>query len=173
MSTFFYRPQRPEPAPLRVLGDAIDIVLVGLSAVLVTVMFTNVLARAVLSVDIAWNTEFGEFCLVWATFVGAASAARRGAHMRITELIDAVSPPARRVLEVATRLAILVLLGLLLWRGILIADRTMTQEMSVLHWPVGLQYLAMPVGSLLTALYVAYDAWIVIRGGPAIAMVVE
>ncbi len=169
VTAFFHRPHRPEPAALRVLGDVIDIALVGLSLVLVVVMFSNVLARGFLNIDIAWNTEFGEFCLVWATFVGAAAAARRGAHMRITELIEAASPQIRRGLELVTRLAILILLGLLIWRGLLIVERTMTQEMSVLHWPVGLQYLAMPIGSLLTTIYVAYDASLLLRGEDALA----
>lgn len=173
MSSFFYRPKLPEPAPLRVLGDTVDIVLVGLAAALVSVMFINVLARAFLNIDIAWNTEFGEFCLVWATFVGAAAAARRGAHMRISELIEAVNPRLRRLLEMITRIGVLILLGLLVWRGMLIVNRTMDQEMSVLYWPVGLQYLAMPVGSLLTAIYVAYDATLLLRGETAIETGVE
>lgn len=173
MSSFLYRPDRPEPAPLRVLGDLIDIVLVGLATALVAIMFSNVLARAFLNIDIAWNTEFGEFCLVWATFVGAAAAARRGSHMRISELVDAAGPRTRRLLEIGTRVAALLLLGLLVWRGMMIVNRTMDQEMSVLYWPVGLQYLAMPVGSLLTAIYVAYDTSLLLRGEAAIETAME
>lgn len=93
--------------------------------------------------------------------------------MRISELIEAAAPRTRRGLELATRLAVLILLGLLIWRGLLIVERTMTQEMSVLHWPVGLQYLAMPIGSLLTAIYVAYDASLLLRGETALAPAVE
>ncbi len=173
MSIFLYRPRLPEPAPLRVLGDVIDIVLIGLAAALVTIMFINVLARAFLNIDIAWNTEFGEFCLVWATFIGTAAAARRGSHMRITEVIESASPKIRRMLEIITRAGVLVLLGLLVWRGMLIVNRTMDQEMSVLYWPVGLQYLAMPAGSLLTAVYVAYDTSLLLRGEAAIETAME
>jgi TRAP-type C4-dicarboxylate transport system permease small subunit len=148
-------------------------VLVGLATALVVIMFTNVLARAFLNVDIAWNTEFGEFCLVWATFIGAAAAARRGSHMRISELVDAAGTGLRHFLEIITRIGVLILLALLVWRGMLIVNRTMDQEMSVLYWPVGLQYLAMPVGSLLTAIYVAYDTSLLLRGEAAIETAVE
>jgi TRAP-type C4-dicarboxylate transport system permease small subunit len=159
--------------PLRVLGDLVDIVLIGLAVAIVVIMFTNVLARAILNIDIAWNTEFGEFCLVWATFVGAGAAARRGSHMRIGELVEAANPRLRRFLEITTRIGVLFLLGLLVWRGMLIVNRTMDQEMSVLYWPVGLQYLAMPVGSLLSAIYVAYDLSLLVRGEAAIETVME
>ncbi len=158
---------------MRLLGDVIDVALVVLALVLVVVMFTNVLARAFLNVDIAWNTEFGEFCLVWATFIGSAAAARRGGHMRITELVETCPPRMLRILEVVTRLGVLILLALLVWRGLLIAQRTMDQEMSVLHWPVGVQYLAMPVGSALTMIFVIYDAMLLLRGEAAIKTAIE
>jgi TRAP-type C4-dicarboxylate transport system permease small subunit len=161
---FYYRPARPEPTPLRWLGDGVDIAITLLGAALLTVMSANVLARAFLNADIAWNTEFGEFALVWATFLGGAAAARRGAHMCITEFIDKLPTRPRRFVELAIRLAILALLLLLVRAGVTIVDRTMDQQMSVLYWPVGLQYLAMPVGSGLTLVFVAYETWLIARG---------
>ncbi|WP_054142773.1 TRAP transporter small permease [Bosea sp. AAP35] len=163
---YFYRPGRPEPAALRLLGDAIDIVVTGLAVMLLLVMFANVAARVLLNSDIAWNTEFGEFVLLWATFLGGASAARRGAHMRITEFVEAMPPAWTRVVEIATRIGVIVLLGFLVWYGWNIAQGTMEQEMTVLHWPMGVQYLAMPVGSGLALVYVIYEASLLARGEP-------
>lgn len=152
---------------MRVLGDAIDLAIVGLGTALITVMSVNVLSRAALNADIAWNTEFGEFTLVWATFLGGAAAARRGAHMRLTELLGQFAPSVRRATEIVTRLAVLVLLALLVARGAIIVERTLDQLMSVLYWPVGLQYLAMPVGSGLAFVFVAYETFGLVTGAPA------
>lgn len=165
-SFYFYRPGRPEPAALRLLGDAIDVVVTGLAIMLLLVMFANVAARVLLNSDIAWNTEFGEFVLLWATFLGGASAARRGAHMRITEFVEAMPPAGTRVVELATRLGVITLLCFLVWYGWNIAQGTMEQEMTVLHWPMGAQYLAMPVGSGLALIYVIYEATLLARGEP-------
>lgn len=165
MSVFLYRPERAEPAPLRMLGDGLDIVITLLAAALLTVMSANVFARSILNADIAWNTEFGEFTLVWATFLGGAAAARRGAHMCITEFLTIIPVRLRRGIEVAIRLVVLVLLGLLVIAGINIVERTMDQLMSVLYWPVGYQYLAMPVGSALTFVFVAYETGVIATGG--------
>jgi TRAP-type transport system small permease protein len=164
LTSFFYRPTRPEPAPLRWLGDALDITIFLLASALLFVMSANVFARAFFNADIAWNTEFGEFTLVWATFLGGAAAARRGAHMCITEFIEKIPPIPRRIIELLLRFGVLALLGLLVNAGINIVGKTMDQQMSVLYWPVGLQYLAMPVGSALTLVFVAYETWIVARG---------
>ncbi|HEY5793853.1 MAG TPA: TRAP transporter small permease [Bosea sp. (in: a-proteobacteria)] len=165
-SFYFYRPGRPEPAALHLLGDAIDVVVTGLAVMLLLVMFANVAARVLLNSDIAWNTEFGEFVLLWATFLGGASAARRGAHMRITEFVEAMPPAWTRAVEIATRLGVIALLCFLVWYGWNIAQGTMEQEMTVLHWPMGVQYLAMPVGSGLALIYVIYEATLLAQGEP-------
>lgn len=164
--SFLYRPAQPEPAPLRWLGDAIEIIVVILAVLLLLVMFANVAARVAFNSDLAWNTEFGEFVLLWATFLGGASAARRGAHMRITELVDSLPPTAARLVELATRVGVIGLLMLLVWYGFVISDSAMGQEMTVLHWPMGVQYLALPIGSAFALLYVIYETVLLARGRP-------
>jgi TRAP-type C4-dicarboxylate transport system permease small subunit len=163
---FFYLPLRPEPAVLRALGDGVDLAVTVLAGLLLVVMCANVAARAALNTDIAWNTEFGEFVLLWATFLGGAAAARRGAHMRISEFVGALPAKLRRIVEVASRLAAMVVLVALVWNGYGIVLSTMEQQMTVLHWPVGVQYLAMPVGSALALVFVVYETVLVARGEP-------
>jgi TRAP-type C4-dicarboxylate transport system permease small subunit len=85
--------------------------------------------------------------------------------MNITELLGAMPQPLARAVNVGTRVITLAILGLLVVAGMNIVQRTMDQQMSVLYWPVGLQYLAMPVGSGLAFLYVAYETLVVLRGG--------
>ncbi len=164
--SFLYRPDRPEPAPLRWLGDSVDLVIVLLAAMLLVVMFANVAARVALNSDLAWNTEFGEFVLLWATFLGGASAARRGAHMRITEFIEAMPPTLQKTVEIATRIGVIGLLLLLISYGWSITESTMGQELTVLHVPMGLQYLAMPAGSALALIFVIYETVLIARGEP-------
>jgi TRAP-type C4-dicarboxylate transport system permease small subunit len=144
---------------LRIVGDAIDIAIILLATVLIALMSVNVVARTALDADIAWNVEFGEFILVWATFLGGAAAARRGAHMRITELVEIMPAGPRRFVEIGTRVVVLALLLALARFGAVIAASQMDQLMTVLYWPVGLQYAALPVGACLTALFVGNDIW--------------
>lgn len=160
----FFRPSRAEPLPLRLLGDVVDLIVVALGAVMISLMFLNVLARLALDVDVAANVELGELMLVWATFLGGVAACRRSTHMRITEVVEALPPPLRRWLELAIRVGVLSLLGALVWHGGLIALQNMEQQTTVLYWPVGLTYAALPVGAALMAVYVAWEAWQLLRG---------
>jgi TRAP-type C4-dicarboxylate transport system permease small subunit len=150
-------PQHAEPVLLRRLGDAVDYAVVATGAALALLMTLNVAGRALFNSDISANVELGEFLLVWATFLGGAAAARRGAHMRIVEGLLMMPPGLRRLVEVAIRLLVLAVLGALVWNGALIAWISMDQTTTVLYWPVGLGYAAMPAGSALAFVFVAHE----------------
>jgi TRAP-type C4-dicarboxylate transport system permease small subunit len=156
-----------EPALLRRLGDAVDIAVATTGAALALLMTANVAGRALLNSDISANVELGEFLLVWATFLGGASAARRGAHMRIVEGLLMMPTGLRRHVEIAIRFLVLAVLGALVWNGAKIAEVAMDQTTTVLYWPVGLGYAAMPVGSALAFVFVAHETWRLWRGESA------
>lgn len=160
-------PAHAEPVLLRRLGDAVDIAVAATGAALALLMTLNVAGRALLNSDISANVELGEFLLVWATFLGGASAARRGAHMRIVEGLLMMPANSRRYIEVAVRILVLAVLGALVWNGAKIVLISMDQTTTVLYWPVGLAYAAMPTGSALAFIFVAHEAWRLARGDNA------
>lgn len=140
-----YRPHYP--MPLRVLSAVIDICLVlgGLS--IVTLVFTNAALRGAAGFDLAWSLEVTAFLLLWTTFLGAAAAMARGAHMRVTEIVEnLVARRAQKWLSMAIDLIILGMLASLIWYGISIAQHSWAQKTTVLYWPVGLLYASMPTG---------------------------
>lgn len=128
-----------------------------LGAAVAALVFGNVLSRFVFSFDVAWSGELASFALVWATFLGAAAAARRGAHMRIGEVIEALSGRPRAAAEIAVALVVIAALLLLAGYGAVIAERQWEQLTTVLYWPQGLLYAAMPAGAALTLPFVARD----------------
>lgn len=160
-------PKNAEPAWLRGLGDSVDIAVIALGVALLILMVANVVGRSLFNSDISANVELGEFLLVWVTFLGGASAARRGAHMRITEVVTMMPPGLRRFSEVCVRGAVVAILVALVWNGSKIAAVNMDQATTVLYWPVGLVYAAMPAGSALACVFVAYETVAIARGASA------
>lgn len=152
----YYRPDVPEPSALRLIGDVIDLCVVILGSGMIILMSLNVFARSTNLIDLAANVELGEFLLVWATFLGGASAVRRVSHMRVSEVVDALPQRFSALLDQATRLLTLGLLALITWKGISIVGSTWSQKSSVLYWPAGLTYLAMPVGAALCMVFITY-----------------
>lgn len=157
-------PQPPnEPRPVRALGVAVDWAVVAAGAVMVALVFLNVLLHAA-GRDIVWVVEFCEFLMVWVTFVGAAAASRRGAHMAVTELVDLAQGAAQRWIDAGIQLVVLGVLGLLAWYGFGLAHASWGNVLTVLQMSMGWQYLALPVGAALTFVFVANDLVRILRG---------
>lgn len=157
-------PEAPAaPLPLRALGAAVDWAVVAMGGALVLVVFVNVVLHQ-FSRDIAWTTEFGELVMVWSTFLGAAAAVRRNAHMAVVELVDLLPAGPRRVLDAAIQAFVAAVLVLLVWKGWVAADASWGNALTVLDWPMAVQYLALPVGSGIALLFVLWHFLVLARG---------
>lgn len=156
-------PAPPGPAPLRVIGDAVDWSIVIIGAVMIVLVFINVVMHA-FGKDMAATTEMCELLMVWVTFLGGAAAARRGAHMAITELIDKLGTGPRRLMDLAISATSAAVLASLVWYGWGITVAGWTNRLTVLDIPMSFQYLALPVASLITLLFVLWDGLQIMRG---------
>lgn len=151
------------PRPLALFGAIVDWSVIAIGATMITLVFFNVLAHIVQR-DLAWVTELAELLMVWVTFLGGACAARRGAHMTITELIDKLDGSAREAADAAVNLAALAVLGTLVWYGSSLVDAGWHNELTVLQIPMAIQYMGMPVGCFAMAVWVAWDLVRILRG---------
>ena len=158
-------PVAPAPLPIRLLGRTVDWVVILIGATMATMVFVNVSLHAV-DKDLAWVTEFGELLMVWVTFLGGACAAQRGAHMTITEFIDKLAPDRRRWADAAVQGACLLMLLVLVRYGWNLVAVNWGNELTVLQWPMAIQYMGMAVGCTLMAVFVAWDGWLILRGVP-------
>jgi TRAP-type transport system small permease protein len=155
----------PAPPPIRWLGRVVDWVVIGIGALMIGLVFLNVCLHLV-GRDLAWVTELGELLMVWVTFLGGACAAQRGLHMTITEFIDKLAPPHRRWADAAVQALCLGMLGVLTWYGWSLVGGNWDNELTVLGWPMAIQYMGMAVGSALMTLFVGFDLWQVMAGVP-------
>lgn len=156
-------PAPPGPAPLRLLGGAVDWSIVVIGGVMIVLVFINVVMHA-FGKDMAATTEMCELLMVWVTFLGGAAAARRGAHMAITELIDKLGTGPRRLMDLAISAVSAAVLASLVWYGWGITVAGWTNRLTVLDIPMSFQYLALPVASFITLLFVLWDGLQIMRG---------
>ncbi|MCJ7874135.1 TRAP transporter small permease subunit [Marinovum sp. 2_MG-2023] len=153
------------PAGLRALSSAIDglLALGGFSILILA--FSNATLRGLAGFDLAWSLEVTAFLLLWTTFLGCAAAIARGAHMRVTEIsATLLNAGARNILEHVINLVIALLILSLIWHGWSIAAHQWAQKTTVLYWPVGLLYAAMPVGMALSLIFHLFNMWLHFRG---------
>lgn len=151
-----YRPHYPQA--LRLLSRVIDAGLFLMGAAIVVLVFTNATLRSAAGFDLAWSLEVTAFLLLWSTFMGCAAALARGAHMRVTEIVESLVPRAgQKVLTTAINLVVIVLLCSLIWTGWSISSHTWAQRTTVLYLPVGFLYASMPAGMALSLVFQLFN----------------
>lgn len=158
-------PVAAAPLPIRLLGRLADWAVIGIGATMATLVFFNV-SLHLFDKDLAWVTELGELLMVWVTFLGGACAAQRGAHMTITEFIDKLPPARRRWADAAVQALCVAMLLILTRYGWSLVAGNWGNELTVLAWPMAVQYMGMAVGCTLMTVFVGFDLWQTLRGVP-------
>ena len=82
--------------------------LVGLLAVMVVIVFANVVLRFVFHSGIAQTEELSRYAFVWLTFIGAVVVLREEGHLGIDSYVRRLSPRGRMACRVASDLLIVV-----------------------------------------------------------------
>ena len=68
------------------------------------VMFTQVISRYAIGVAVSWTDETSRFLFIGSVFLGAAVCQMRSSQIRVTVVLDLLSPARRRWFEVAQSL---------------------------------------------------------------------
>lgn len=115
-------------------------------ATFTTIIVYVVVCRYAFSFTPRWSEEIPRLLLIWVTFIGAVSAFIRNTHL-CAGLTDLMVAPGRfrSLLALLARLASFLFLIVVFWAGWKITGLTWSHETTVLSWPAGLSYLALPV----------------------------
>jgi TRAP-type C4-dicarboxylate transport system permease small subunit len=141
---------------------ALDLVCEALAALLMcalcAIVFVGVVYRYVLVSPIPWTEEVARLCLVWVTFVGTYLAMRRGQHIVMDTVYALFGPRGRWICDVVGLALLATFLGVLVWYGAQYAATFWKAPSPYLGFPMGLVYLALPVGAGL--LLLAISPWL-------------
>ena len=97
--------------------DAIEETLIAALLGLMTLLtFANVIARYVFNSNILWALELTVFAFGWLVLLGASYAVKKGMHLGVDLVINAVRPRARRVLGLVS-VACCIAFAFLLLKG--------------------------------------------------------
>ncbi len=145
--------------PLAGVFDALYLACIWIAGISITVMSiiipVGVFMRYVVEYGAQWPEPIAILLMVVFTFIGAAAAYRAGGHIAVAMFTDMLAPPWRRVVARGVDLLMLSVCGFVVWYGTRLSTETMGQTIAELPWmPVGLTYLAIPLGSLATLLFV-------------------
>ena len=140
------------------LEDWFLVITLGLMLIL---NFANVVSRYCLSTSIAFTEELTTNLFVWSSFIGAAAAAKRGAHLGFDLLVNSLPAPVRRIVSALVTLLTLAMFVLLFYYSIDMIQTQMMlkQETPALGWPEWIVSLALPVSAFFCFVRFAQAGW--------------
>ncbi len=94
---------------------------------------------------LSWTEELSRYLLVWSSFLGAALAYHRGAHIAVTFLTERLSPVSRSKVKIIAIILSLFFFILGFWYGIEMIKMQVFQVSPSLNLPMKDVYLVIPI----------------------------
>ncbi len=124
------------------------------------ITFAQVFFRFVIVHSLPWSEEFSRYALVWASFLGASVALKRGLHIGVEAFVAKLSKEKKRWIYLITLTFIILFLLVVIIKGFQMASFNMRQLSPAMRIPMGFPYLAVPVGSLLMVLHLVNELFL-------------
>ncbi|OPY91450.1 MAG: 2,3-diketo-L-gulonate TRAP transporter small permease protein YiaM [Syntrophaceae bacterium PtaU1.Bin231] len=131
------------------LEAAIRWTIVGLLAVMVVAIGSQVFARYLFHQSLYWTEELGRHVMVWMIFLASVLCVRRGFHLSITLLKERLSRHKQALLQLIGAVVLAYFFYMMIVHGWTLTQKTMVQRSSALHYPMGYVYASLPVSGLL------------------------
>lgn len=134
--------------------------------VMTALTFANVIARYVFSASFSFSEEITTYLFVLLSLLGAAIAAKRGAHLGFTLLTDHVGKTAGRILGIISMLISMLFSGVICYYGFLMTlnqfnKGQLTAGTQLPEWIFG---AFVPVGALFVTIRFAQNTYRLIAG---------
>lgn len=126
-----------------------------MAAVLVIVVFSNVLGRYFFNFALAWAEETARFLFIWLSFLGAILANAHAEHMHLTLFVDRVPNKIGKVMLIFANIVVLIILGLLVDGGATMVAQNYNWQTPALEISYGLVYSIAPISCIIMMMQVA------------------
>ncbi|WP_454724692.1 MULTISPECIES: TRAP transporter small permease [Cupriavidus] len=147
------------PAATRLLVRTAEGAMVAMMAVMIVLVFANVVLRYAFNSGIAFSEEASRFVFMWLTLTGALLVMRDRAHLGMSTLVSRLGEPAQRLCRLLSDLGALACCLLLAngaWKLVAIGMDDMAPVTGV---PIGLVYACLLFSSLGMAGLLAHSLW--------------
>lgn len=137
-------------------------VIAGFCLVTITLIIPwGVFTRYVLNSASSWPEPMAVLMMIWFSFLSAALVYRENLHIGVAVIPMMLEGKAKTAVGWAIELCMMGTNLFMFWWGIKLCQATWFQSISDFPWySVGVSYLPVPVGGLITALFVIERLWV-------------
>jgi TRAP-type C4-dicarboxylate transport system permease small subunit len=138
------------------------VVLSGTALVAITLIIpAGVFMRYAMNDPLQWPEPASVILMVMFSFVGGAAVYRANAQIAVEALLRAVPPGVRTAMQWGVHACMLAVAGFMLGYGVHLCILTAGNTIAEFPWlSVGIVYLPIPIGGLLTLLFIVEKIWL-------------
>lgn len=128
-----------------------ELLLTIFSSVMVVVIFVQVVMRQ-LDSSLSWSEEMARFCFIWLIYIGISYGVKKQRHIKVDVVLLMLNEKGKIILNMISNLLFVVFALFVIYYGFDIASKLLEfgQKSPALQIPMGLVYMATPVGMGLT-----------------------
>jgi tripartite ATP-independent transporter DctM subunit len=150
----------------------LEITAAGLMVVIVLLLLGGVLSRYLFNMPVTWIDEVVSLSFLWLAMIGAAIAMYRNEHLRLTVLVEMLSPRTRAYVHAFAIVAVAALLAALVGPSFEYARDEWAITTPTLNIPNAFRVAAIPFGIVMMLMIVLAYALRSAKAVPLIAAVV-
>lgn len=114
---------------------------------------------------LTWTEELTRYSVIAGVFLVAGLGMRRGVHLGMTLLLDKLPQSASKVLQFINILLMIAFLTIIAYAGFSMAMSNMSQTSVALRIPMGIPFLAIPVGAVLILIELVRSLILLFKNG--------
>ncbi|MEH3086617.1 MAG: TRAP transporter small permease [Xylophilus ampelinus] len=154
----------------------LDFLMAGALAVMVVMVFGNVVLRYAFNTGITVSEEVSRWLFVWLTFLGAVVAMKDHGHLGVDMLVSRLPDWGKKTCVVVGQVLMLWVCWLVFSGSWEQTRLNMDVSAPTTGWSMGIFYFVGVVFAVSAAVFLVYDLWRVLSGqlrGDALVMVKE
>ncbi len=138
----------------RTLVTALEILCGLMVAMIVVLVFAQVLARYLMNASMAWNEEATRLLFIYVIFFGFFVAVQTGRNLHVDVLVDCLPAGPRRWLRILVHVVMAIFLAVVTWQGAIMVQQVAGQRTPALHISKSFFYTPIPAASALLLCYI-------------------
>lgn len=128
------------------------------------VVTLQILTRYFLQNPLGWSEEVTRYLFIYSTFLAASVGVRHGIHIGVDILTERISGVSKNILRFIVSVILFLFVLLLIYYGSVLSIDNWAQKSPSLSLPMGMFYAAIPIGSLLSLIFIFEDILLQIKG---------
>ena len=127
--------------------------------------FAQVVNRNLIGAGISWFDELARYCMVYMTLLATEAGLRDGSQINITAVIDKLTPPLKRVMQIIVKIVIIGFSCTIFWTSLTLIEKQIRsgQVSAGLGLPMWLPYLSLPIAFGIITLIQLYCLGLLIK----------